>query len=432
MAALILVLLFLINLLNFFDRTLPAVVTELLRAEWKLTDLELGIGGSAFTIVYALAGLPLGRLSDSKPRRLILAGSLFLWSALTAATAMTTGFMSFFWVRLGVGVGEAGCAPAATSLIGDLFPSEKRARALGVFMLGLPLGLMAAFFGGGALVRHYQGWRPPFYIAAVPGLLLSILILFIREPARGAADGQAAAKAAPVESPVKKILSIPTMRWIILSGVFVNFAAYSGNGFMVSLLQRYFRLPIHEAANGTGVITGITGLIGLTLGGVVADKIGKKSLKGRLIYGSVSLLAAAPATWIALSLDRDGATAFTYLFGLGWLLYYSYYTTVYAALQDVVEPRLRATAIALYFMGMYVLGGAAGPTVVGGYSDKLAKAAMAAAGAKEMTIEFRALGLHDSMKLIPVTLFLTGICIFLASRTFTEDARKMKAGLTSP
>lgn len=429
MAALILVFLFLINLLNFFDRTLPAVVTELLRHEWSLTDLELGIGSSAFIVVYALAGLPLGRLSDSKPRRYVLAGSLFLWSALTAATGLTKGFMSFFWVRLGVGVGEAGCAPAATSLIGDLFPSEKRARALGVFMLGLPLGLMAAFFGGGALVKAYAGWRPPFFIAAVPGVILSILILFIREPARGAADR--AVKAAPVEAPVRKILAIPTVRWIILSGVFVNFAAYSGNGFMVSLLQRYFRLPIDQAANGSGIITGITGLVGLTLGGVVADKIGQRSLRGRLVYGAVSLLASAPATWAALELGRDGATAFTLLFGLGWLLYYGYYTTVYAALQDVVEPRLRATAIALYFMGMYVLGGAAGPTIVGGFSDSLAKKAMAAAGAGQMTPEFRALGLHDSMKLIPVTLLLTGVCIFLASRTFNEDAKKMREGLGS-
>jgi MFS family permease len=288
---------------------------------------------------------------------------------------------------------------------------------------------MAAFFGGGALVKAYAGWRPPFLIAAVPGVLLALLILFVREPARGAADGQTLLKAAPVGSPIKKILSIPTMRWIILSGVFVNFAAYAGNGFMVSLLQRYFRLPITEAANGTGVIVGITGLIGLTLGGFVADKIGKKSLRGRLIYGAVSLLTAAPATWIALSLGRDGAQGFTYLFGLGWLLYYSYYTTVYAALQDVIEPRLRATAMALYFVGMYVLGGAAGPTVVGGLSDSLAKAAMKAAGATEMNLEFRAIGLHDSMKLIPVTLFLTGVCIFLASRTFSEDARKMKEGL---
>jgi MFS family permease len=429
MPALILFLLFLINLLNFFDRTLPAVVTELLRREWNLNDLQLGIGSSAFTLVYALAGLPLGRLSDSRPRKSILSGSLLVWSALTAATGIATGYMSFLWIRLGVGVGEAGCAPAATSLIGDLYPTEKRARAIGIFMLGLPLGLMAAFFGGGALVKALHGWRTPFFIAAVPGVIIALLVLFIREPVRGAADGLRAASVKPVETPIRKILAIPTMRWIILSGVFVNFAAYAGNGFMVSLLQRYFRLPIDQAANRTGVIVGITGLIGLTLGGTIADQVGKKSLRGRLVYGAISLLLAAPATYLALEQGRDGAAAFTVLFGLGWLLYYSYYTTVYAALQDVIEPRLRATALALYFVGMYVLGGAAGPTAVGALSDRLAHAAMAAANAPAMTIDFKAIGLHDSMKLIPLMLFLTAISVYLASRTFEADAKRMKEGL---
>jgi MFS family permease len=287
---------------------------------------------------------------------------------------------------------------------------------------------MAAFFGGGALVKAYATWRTPFLIAAVPGFVLAVAMLFIREPARGAADGQSLAPAAPVANPLRKILGIPTMRWIILSGVFVNFAAYSGNGFMVSLLQRYFMLPIDQAANRTGVIVGITGLIGLTAGGAIADKIGKKSLRGRLVYGAISLLLAAPATFLALEQDRGNAAAFTLLFGIGWLLYYAYYTTVYAALQDVIEPRLRATALALYFIGMYVLGGAAGPVVVGGWSDKLAHAAMEAAHADDIK-PFRAIGLHDSMKLIPVMLLLTGICIYLASRTLEADAKRMKDGL---
>jgi len=428
-AGLVLFLLFLTNLLNFFDRTLPAVYTEPIKHEWSLSDLQLGAASSAFTIVYAIAGVPLGRMSDRLPRRKVLAACLLIWSGFTAMTAVAWSFASLFWIRIGVGVGEAGCAPASNSIIGDLFPSNKRSKAMGWFMLGLPLGLVAAFFGGAALIRMFHSWRTPFYVACIPGILLAGAVLFIREPERGHADGVKLSK--PVEKPFRKILKIPTVWWIILSGISVNFAAYAGNGFMVSLLQRYFKLPIVEAANTAGYIAGVTGLLGLSFGGCMADRIHKKSPKGRLVFGSVCLLAAAPATYFALTQPRDSMWAFAVLFGFGWLLYYSYYNTTYAALQDVVEPRLRATALAIYFAGMYVLGGSSGPTIVGGLSDKLAHRAMDAAGATEMTPDFRAIGLHDSLVLIPVMFLITGVAMFLASTTFTKDAQKMQDEIAS-
>jgi MFS family permease len=122
-------------------------------------------------------------------------------------------------------------------------------------------------------------------------------------------------------------------------------------------------------------------------------------------------------------------TVFAVLFGLGWLAQYSYYTSVYPAIQDVIAPRLRATAVALYFAGMYLLGGAFGPVVVGGLSDALAESAQTAAGAAGMTEEFKAVGLHDAMYLIPVMLFLTAVFVFFASRSFSADARRMQQRL---
>lgn len=423
-ASLVLLLLFLTNLLNFFDRTLPAVYTEPIKHEWSLTDLQLGLGSSAFTIVYAIAGIPLGRASDTWARRKVLAVCLLLWSGFTAMTALAWSFWSLFWIRIGVGIGEAGCAPASSSIIGDLFPANRRSKAMGWFMLGLPLGLVAAFFGGAALIRALHSWRTPFYVASVPGVILAALVLFIKEPERGQADGVTFSR--PVEAPLRKILRTPTVWWIILSGVSVNFAAYAGNGFLVSLLQRYFKMPIVEAANTAGYIAGVTGLLGLSFGGFVADRVHRASPKGRLVYGAVCLLAAGPATYFALAQPREAMWPFAILFGTGWLLYYSYYNTTYAALQDVVEPRLRATAMALYFACMYVLGGSSGPTIVGALSDKFARRAMAAAGATEMTADFKAIGLHDSLVLIPVMFLITGVAMFLASTTFTKDAQKMQ------
>src|SRR5580765_965444 len=172
----VLILLFLANLFNFFDRTIPSVVAEPVRKEWGLSDTELGLVFSAFTLVYALAGVPLGRLADASPRKAIMGWGLLVWSALTGATGAAWNYASFFVVRLAVGVGEASYAPAATSMIGDLCPANKRSRAMGLFMLGLPIGLLLAFFSVGSMVKAFGSWRAPFFIAMLPGVLLAIFM----------------------------------------------------------------------------------------------------------------------------------------------------------------------------------------------------------------------------------------------------------------
>src|SRR5205807_8915723 len=129
-----------INTMNFFDRQILPAVQEKIRKEWNLSDSELGLLGTAFILLYAVVGLPLGRLADVGRRKWLLAGGVALWSLLTLGAGFAWSFWSLFVLRLGVGVGEASCAPTASSLIGDLVPAERRARAMAVFMLGLPLG----------------------------------------------------------------------------------------------------------------------------------------------------------------------------------------------------------------------------------------------------------------------------------------------------
>ncbi|EPG73629.1 transporter, major facilitator family protein [Leptospira fainei serovar Hurstbridge str. BUT 6] len=426
----ILILLFFANLLNFFDRTIPAIIIEPIRHEWNLTDLQLGFIGSAFTIIYAMAGIPLGRLADSGIRKKIMGWGLAAWSAFTAINGLAWNYTSFLFVRMAVGIGEASYAPAANSLIGDLFPAHKRARAMGVFMLGLPLGLVLAFFTVGAMVKSFGTWRAPFFIAAIPGILLAVFLFFIKEPERGAAEIVSISKK-PIDRPIYTVMKNRTMWWIILSGLTFNFAAYSVNTFLVSLLQRYFHISLTSAAVTTGFIVGITGLVGLTVGGWIADKIHQKSERGRLLFGAINLLVSGIAIWYALRQSDEFIISFTILFALGWLASYNYYTCVYPAIQDVIEPRLRATAMALYFAAMYLLGGAAGPAVVGWLSDYLARAAMVRAGAIEITEQFKAVGLHDSLYLIPVMVFATAAFVFLASRSFPEDAANMKREMSS-
>ena len=422
----ILFLLFLANFLNFFDRALPAMLVEPIRHEWGLTDLHAGIVAAAFTLIYALAGIPLGKLADVWSRKKVIGYGLGVWSGFTALNAAAWNFWSFLGIRVGVGIGEASYAPAANSLIGDLYPAKKRARAMGLFMLGLPLGTLAAFWTIGAMVEYFGNWRTPFIIAAIPGFFLAVIFFFIKEPARGGQDLDIALSSE--KKSWKALLAVPTFRWIIASGITLNIAAYAGGTFLVPLLQRHFGESLQSAGFLVGVILGVTGLISLSVGGFIADALQKRHVLGRMLFGVIGMAIAAGATFAALVLAGKDVAVFTALFSIGWLMLFNYYTSVYPSIQDLVQPSQRALAMALYFACMYVLGGAFGPLILGGLSDYLAHHAMTLAGASQMTEAFIAEGLYGAMYIIPVALLLTALFLALGLRTYQQDAQNMKEG----
>jgi MFS family permease len=412
------------NILNYFDRSIPAILTEPIRREFGLSDLQIGLIASGFTLVYAVAGVPLGRLGDLRSRKTIIGIGLLLWSVFTGLSGFARGFGSYFVLRMAVGVGEASYAPAAMSLVADLFPADRRSRAMGVYWLGLPIGLVLAFFTTGAVAKSFGSWRAPFFLAAVPGVLVALIVFAIREPARGAAE-QTRTPPSPIDRPIWRMLRIPTLWWITLAAIPGAFATYASGAFLVPLLQRYFGLPLQQAAVDTGIIIGVTGLVGLTLGGWIGDTIHRRYPGGRLLFGAVSLGFAALATWYAMSLNGNAVALFTAIFSAGWLLQYAWFTSAYPAIHDVVEPRLRSYTMAIYLATHYVLGGAFGPVLVGALSDRYSQAAMRAAGATVVSPQFKAEGLHDAMYLIPAALLLTAISLYFASRTFQKDADAM-------
>lgn len=416
--------LFLINFLNFFDRVLPGVVLEPVRKEFGLSDTLSGVLGTAFILVYAIAGVPLGRLADRVRRTRLLAGGVAAWSLMTAASGAVVNFWQLLLVRMGVGIGEASCAPAANSMIGDLYPSARRARALGLFMLGLPLGSLTCFALGGWVAREF-GWRAPFFLAAVPGLIVAVLAWRLTEPARGGQERIATLPAEALDRPFRRILAIPTVWWIIVSGAAVNFAAYALGTFLPALLVRLHGLDLAQAGGISSLVLGATGLVGLTLGGILADRLHQAFPRGRLLAGAVALLAAAPLLWLGLSQPAGAITALTWLLSLGWLLYFVYFVTVYPALQDVIAPQLRATAMAVYFFFQYVLGGALGTLVTGALSDHYARAAMRAASAATPSAAHVAAGLQASLAVaVPLAILVTGVSLLIASRSFLADARR--------
>jgi MFS family permease len=420
--------LFAINAMNFYDRQILGVLGEQISREWKLSDTALGGLGTAFTLLYAAVGIPFGRLADKRARTQILSVGVFLWTVFTAASGIVSNYAQMFAVRLGVGVGEASCAPAATSLIGDLFPPARRARALAVFMLGLPIGIAASSAVSGWVTQR-SGWRTAFFVAAVPGLICAFAALFVTEPPRGATEVHDIGGHKRAGSPYRLVLSIPTMWWLILSGALHNFNMYALGGFLSPLLQRFYSMTVQDAGYVTMLVYGLCGVPGLLLGGFFGDKLMKRRSNGRLLLATVAVSISAPLVFLALVLPKGHTPVFMLLMGTGIGFMYVYYATVYSTVQDIIEPSLRGTAMALYFFAMYVLGAAGGTLVIGIVSDHFIRGAATAAGVTQFTTEtlrqFRGQGLHSAMYIIPVLIVFLALVLYGASRTVTKDMERL-------
>ncbi|HUG53710.1 MAG TPA: MFS transporter [Vicinamibacteria bacterium] len=414
--------LFLLNTFNFFDRNVLGAVVEPLRRDWRLTDAEVGWLGTAFTLLYAVVGLPMGRLADSGRRTTLLAGGALLWSAMTALSALTSTFRGLFAARLAVGVGEAVCAPAATSLIADLYPSARRGRATAVFMLGLPVGVGLSYAIGGAVAQAW-GWRAAFLVAGLPGLAVALLCLLLPEPVRGAAEAHPVGAARRPGSALGVLVRTPTLSWIVLSGALHNFNMYALAIFVPAYLSRHHGLTVADAGALSGLMFGVFGGLGMVLGGWVGDRVAMSREGGRLLTSAVALATSVPLLLLFLGQPRGAVGPALVFVCPALLLMYLYYAPVYATIQDIVEPSRRGTAMAVYFFAMYLLGASLGPVGTGVLSDRLAARAAAAAGAPAVTEAFRAVGLHQAMYIVPLLTVGLALVLLAGARAAVRDRR---------
>lgn len=419
--------LFAINAINFFDRQIGSVLAEPIRKEWGLTDTQVGWLSTAFTLLYALVGVPLGRLADRSNRTRILATGVFFWSLMTAAAGLTRNFAQLFLVRLGVGVGEATCAPASTSLIGDLYPAQHRAKAMSVFMMGLPIGIALSYLVSSQVAATY-GWRWAFFVAGIPGLVCTLAALFVREPARGVKEDHAVGDRRREGSPYLLVLASPTLCWLILSGALYNFGMYALGSFQMPYLMRYHGSTL-TGAGRLSTLLALAGIPGLLLGGLVGDVMRRARPNGRLLVAALAMLVSAPLIYLSLNARPGDLVGFGVFMAFGSGLMYIYYSMVYSTIQDVVEPSLRGTAMALYFFAMYVFGASFGPVLTGALSERLTRSAAAAAGVVSFTKEslepFRGVGLHSAMYLVPALGGGLAIVLFAASCTVRKDMDKL-------
>jgi MFS family permease len=411
-----------INLLNFYDRQAPGALVEPMRREFGLSDTQIGLLGSMFIWVYALAGVPLGRVADLWSRKKLLTIGVTVWSALTAAAGLATSFSFLVFTRLGVGVGEAVCAPVGTSWIGDLFPAKRRARVLSVFMLGVPIGGALSFLLCGPIAQAW-GWRTALVSAAAPAIVLVPMLLLVQEPARGASEQ---ASAIEVKGSLYAVLRIRTLWWIIGSGALLNFNMYALATFLPAFMTRVHGYSLARAGVTCGIVYLIGGVCGGLLGGHLGDLVASNARNARLWMAAIIALLGAPIMLYGVTRPAGFAAAALVAIGVGYGAFNTYYGPVYASIQDIVPPNQRALTMSVYFMAMYLCGASFGPLLTGHLSDFMARRAMHAAGAVSLA-GFRAVGLQKAMVIMPILSVALAIVLYLGSRTMNQDIERRDA-----
>jgi predicted MFS family arabinose efflux permease len=367
-------LLFAVYTSNFIDRTILSVLQQPIKEELKLTDSQLGmLGGLAFAVLYSTLGIPIARLAERHSRRGIITASLVVWSAMTALCGTAGSYGGLFAFRVGVGVGEAGATPPAHSLIADYFPPRRRATALSIYSLGIPIGVLAGSVLGGLIAQKY-GWRPAFAIVGLPGLGLAVLTQFtLREPPRGYSEGgEAAGSAMPsLMDVVRRLMSRRSFVHVAAGAALASFGGYGVGSFAAPYFIRSFGLTLAQAGIVMGLITGAAAAVGTLGGGLLADRAARRDARWYVWIPAIGLAVAMPLYMIGYQIP-DWKLAVAILL-VPPMLHYTYLGPSFGVMHNMVLPRMRATATALLFLVINLIGLGLGPTLTGMASDYFAR-----------------------------------------------------------
>ena len=367
----VLALLTLTSAFSVADRLVFGILVEDIKAEFALSDFELGLlGGAAFSLVYVLAGFPAARLADRSTRKNIVASAISFWSLMTAACGMATGFWTLFFARTGVGVGEGCSGPSSQSLVADFFERHELAKAMGYLTLGSTVGTAAGLVFGGQLAEIFN-WRWAFILMGLPGLLLGAVLFFtVREPPRG--------RYAPAGTDMTQLPLGRTIMSLITNRVFMGLAlgwavqimiGYALAFWMAAVMLRQFPISTGDVGLYLGLTFFLGGIPGPILGGYLTHWLTLRDERWRAwLPGVVSLGCVVP---LALSLSSSSFYAFLGWFGVAYGIYVASQAGIMSGIQAAVEPASRgfAVAIALFFNNL--VGQALGLAVIGAVSDAL-------------------------------------------------------------
>jgi predicted MFS family arabinose efflux permease len=356
---------------NFIDRQILSILLEPIKLDLGLSDTQLGLlTGFAFAAFYATLGIPIARYADRNNRRNLIALALAVWSGMTAISGFAQNFWHLLLARIGVGVGEAGCSPPAHSMLADYFPAHQRATALGIYSLGIPIGILFGFLAGG-WINEFFGWRMAFFVVGVPGLLIALVVRYtMREPPRGMAEGIAASGAQPgVLETFRYLWQKRSFRHLAFGGALTAFVGYGVVTWMPAFLMRSHGMQTGEIGTWLGLILGIPGGIGIALGGWLADRYGARDPRWFLWIVTVALLVAMPFS-LGVYLSAGPYLALLMLV-VPVALGNFYQATTFSQTQGLVTLRMRAVAAAVLLFILNIIGLGLGPQVTGIASDLL-------------------------------------------------------------
>jgi predicted MFS family arabinose efflux permease len=401
-------LLTLVYVLNYLDRQILGILSGPIKAEFHLTDFEIGLlNGPAFALTYAALGIPIAAFADRFNRRNVIAASLAIFSLMTILCGYAANFGQLFLARFGTGIGEAGTAPSTASILADLYPRERRASALSFYSAGLNIGLLLGFFAGGWIAERY-GWRNAFLAAGLPGFAVAVLLLFlVREPARGRAENITDHNNVPTFGDVLTWLrDRPSFSWFSFGAALSSIGGYAGIAFVPIFLHDSHHMSLPAIGLVLAVFIGGAGALGTWLAGVLADRLGSRDVRWNMYVPMFGWLLSAPflpvfclAPNLYVAIAAGTIPAFVGAVYVG---------PATAMAQAVVPVRMRVRAAAIQnFITNFIGLGVAAPLV--GTISELLKPTLG----------------PDALRYALMTSLFTGflgaVCYWRASRTLARD-----------
>ena len=395
-------LLTIVYVLNYLDRNLIYILFPSIQEEMKFKDLEIALLGSmSFVIFFTVLGIPFGRLADRAVRKNMIAAGLAVWSLFSGLTGFADGFWTLFFCRVMVGVGEATLGPAALSLLSDYFPPRSRATVQAIYSSGIAVGAGAAFFLGGWIAQHY-GWRWAFYLLGFPGLVVAVFVFLLREEPRGRTE---TATVKYTSRDWKILFQSKPLRYHNLGYAFFGLAANNLSFWGATFVARVYKFDLATIGIVAGILTIVAGVPGTILGGYLADRFRHFGRGGRMLFGAVAALTAAPF-WLLFIYAPNAMTlvlANLVLLGLSlvWL------GPAAADVHDIAGPHLRGLGIGVYFF-MVIAAFGVGSLLIGVLNDWL--------GAKTFPLQMR-----YSLLLCPFACLLAAVLLWRGSRALENE-----------
>lgn len=413
-----------INFINYVDRMVIVAMYDDLRRVFGLSDGQIGLLSTGFFTVFALTTIPFGWASDRWDRRKIMAAGVIAWSLATLGTVWAVGFISLFALRAAIGVGEAAYGPVSNALLCEVFPPSQKARTVAIYNGGMFAGACV-----GIGIGSVFGFPLAFKLVAVPGLLLGVMAWRLKVPPLRAENVPGAAPpTVNLKTMLKdglRAINVPTLRWMLLSGILISFAAGGYISWFVDFVINFKSLPKKEATLVYGLIAVSGGSIGTIVGGIVADRLYRKYRHGRVLTIAIGFLAAVPFSFGAVWLDVGAPfyiASFLLMFFMPW-----YNGPMAAVIDDVVDDDQASTAQATFSFMLHLFGTGPSSAVVGFASSMWVSRLYDGHGQVSHVA-----GLPPALMLPTLAVLLAGLFALRACRHVDEDMRARDARRRQP